>query len=658
MSFLSSLPPALIIFLPLLGSALAGFGAFFPKQSSPWGDRLTAGVTSLLVLASAVLACGLFLRVADGAAPFQQTLGVWLAAGDLHADWAIKVDALSAVMMATVSVISACVHFYAIGYMHGDHSVPRFMSYLSLFTFFMLSLVSADNLVQMFFGWEGVGLCSYLLINFWHDRPAANSAGIKAFLVNRVGDAGFVLGIIGCYAAFGSVRFDEIFARLGDVAGFQMSFGSLTLPTADVLALLLFIGAVGKSAQLGLHVWLPDAMEGPTPVSALIHAATMVTAGVFMLARLSPLFDIAPFALTVVALLGGGTALFGAITGVFQTDIKRVIAYSTMSQLGYMFFAAGVGAYEASIFHLMTHAFFKALLFLGAGAVIHAVAGKQDLRQMGGLWRKLPVTYGLMWIGSLALAGIGIAPYGGFAGFYSKDAILEAAQTSPLFYGSFVYVLGLVAATLTAFYSLRLLLLAFHGMPHDEEVKAHAHEAPLSMLLPMLPLGVGALAAGAWGAPYFVGTKAASFWQGAVTATHEASTEMHGLAAQAPLMAALLGFAVAAILYIGQRKRLDSWAAAFDAFLSFARSGFGIDALYNRVFVRGAEKLGVWLGRYGDDRLIDGLGPDGVGLVAQKLSRRASLLQSGFVYHYAFAMVLGLAAVLTWFAAAWYWIWR
>src|SRR5690348_13381112 len=398
--------------------------------------------------------------------------------GDLQVEWALRLDTLSAVMVAVVTVVSTMVHVYSVGYMAHDHSIPRFMSYLSIFTFFMLMLVTADNFVQLFFGWEGVGLASYLLIGFWYDRPSANAAAIKAFVVNRVGDFGFALGIFAVFYLFGSLQFDTVFAAAPEVAKGSLNFLGHPFPALTVTCLLLFVGAMGKSAQLGLHTWLPDAMEGPTPVSALIHAATMVTAGVFMVARLSPLFEYAPVALAVVCVIGGTTAIFAASVGMAQNDIKRVIAYSTCSQLGYMFFAAGVSAYSAAIFHLMTHAFFKALLFLGAGSVIHALSGEQDMRKMGGIWRLVPITYALMWIGSLALAGI--PP---FAGYFSKDVILEAAWASGSGVGLYAFWLGIFAAFLTAFYSWRLIFLTFHGRPRaSDEAMHHVHESPQVMI--------------------------------------------------------------------------------------------------------------------------------------------------------------------------------
>jgi len=446
-----------------------------------WTMSLAARETAEIWLA--VIA---FVDVIYNGHPRTTELFTWFDSGAFEASWAIRVDNLTAVMLVVVSGVSSMVHVYSVGYMSHDHSIPRFMSYLSLFTFCMLMLVTADNFMQMFFGWEGVGLCSYLLIGFWYDRPSANAAAIKAFLVNRVGDFGFALGIMGVFLIFNSVDFNTVFTAAPGKAGTSMEFLGCQFDVMTTLCLLLFIGAMGKSAQILLHTWLPDAMEGPTPVSALIHAATMVTAGVFMVCRLSPMFEQAPFALEVVTFIGATTAIFAATVGLCQNDIKRVIAYSTCSQLGYMFFAAGVSAYGAAMFHLFTHAFFKALLFLGAGSVIHAMSGEQDMRKMGGIYKLVPYTYALMWIGSLALGGIGIPGVFGFAGFYSKDVILEAAWGAHSGVGSYAFWLGVIAAFLTAFYSWRLLFMTFHGPSRaDHHTLEHAHESPWIMLAPI-----------------------------------------------------------------------------------------------------------------------------------------------------------------------------
>src|SRR5512132_870884 len=456
-----------VVFLPLLGALIAGALAFVHPQDKYAKQRIDAlaqRITCGALLASMVFAVFVFWDAVVRGQTGTIELTTWIDSGAFGVSWALKLDTLTAVMMLVVTVVSAMVHVYSIGYMHHDPSIPRFMSCINLFTFFMLMLVTADNLVQLFFGWEGVGLSSYLLIGFWYDRPSANAAAIKAFVVNRVGDFGFALGIFAVWMLSGSVGFQDIFAKAPEMATMRINFLGMDLPALETACLLLFVGAMGKSAQLGLHTWLPDAMEGPTPVSALIHAATMVTAGIFIVARMSPLFEYSDAALTVVTVVGAATAIFAATVACVQNDIKRIIAYSTCSQLGYMFFACGVSAYTAGIFHLMTHAFFKALLFLGAGSVIHAMSGEQDIRNMGGLWRPIPVTYALMWIGSLALAGVWP-----FAGFYSKDSILEADWGAETAVGTFAFWLGVFAAFLTAFYSWRLLILTFHGRPHADE---------------------------------------------------------------------------------------------------------------------------------------------------------------------------------------------
>src|SRR6266436_5127403 len=491
-----------IVFLPLLAAAIAGlFGRFV-------GDKGAQGVTCLAMLASLALSVAVFVDVSLHGHTRTTELFTWFQTGSFEAHWALRFDQLTAVMLIVVTGVSAMVHVYSIGYMHGDPSIPRFMSYLSLFTFCMLMLITANNFMQLFFGWEGVGLCSYLLIGFWYDRPSANAAAIKAFIVNRIGDFGFLLGILGVYFVFKNVGFDAVFKATPGMAGTSIDFLGMHLATMDTLCLLLFIGAMGKSAQFLLHTWLPDAMEGPTPVSALIHAATMVTAGVFMVCRLSPMFEYAPVALDVVTIVGAATAFFAASVGLVQNDIKRVIAYSTCSQLGYMFFAAGVSAYSAAMLHLFTHAFFKALLFLGAGSVIHAMSGEQDMRKMGGLWQKIPWTYGVMWIGSLALAGI---PY--FSGYFSKDTILEAAWAADTAVGHYAYWMGLLAAFLTAFYSWRLLIMTFHGESRaSHEVLHHVHESPKVMLAPLIFLALGAIFAGGIAEEFFVGDERGSFW--------------------------------------------------------------------------------------------------------------------------------------------------
>ncbi|MGB2107641.1 MAG: NADH-quinone oxidoreductase subunit L, partial [Candidatus Puniceispirillum sp.] len=510
---------ASIVFLPLIGSVIAGI------LSLGSHDRAAERVTIIGLLLSLLFSIFAFAEVAIGGQPITVDLSRWIVSGDFEAHWRLRFDTLTAVMLIVVTGVSSMVHIYSVGYMSHDKARARFMSYLSLFTFAMLMLVTADNLVQLFFGWEGVGVASYLLIGFWYQKESAHTAAMKAFVVNRVGDFGFALGILAVYAMFGSIQFDDIFASASLYVDVEVNFLGMSLPALEVAGILLFIGAMGKSAQLGLHTWLPDAMEGPTPVSALIHAATMVTAGVFMVCRLSPVLEYAPFTLDVITVIGGMTAIFAATVGMTQFDIKRVIAYSTCSQLGYMFFAAGVSAYPAAMFHLTTHAFFKALLFLGAGSVIHALSDEQDLRNMGGIWKKIPVTYVMMWVGSLALAGF---PF--FAGFYSKDMILEAAFGAHTSVGNFAFWMGCAAAFLTAFYSWRLLIMAFHGKPRaSAEVMSHVHESPAVMTLPLFVLALGAIFSGWLGYELFVGHDMAAFWGDSIfiLPTHMAMENAH-----------------------------------------------------------------------------------------------------------------------------------
>ncbi len=643
--------PIAAVFLPLLGAFIAGF---FGR----WiGDRGAQAVTCAGIGIAAVLGVILFARVAISGQAFEPVpLFTWIDTGDLdparqlQVQWALRFDTLSAVMVAVVTVVSAMVHVYSVGYMAHDNSIPRFMAYLSLFTFFMLMLVTADNFIQLFFGWEGVGLSSYLLIGFWYDRPSANAAAIKAFIVNRVGDFGFALGIFAVYAQFSSLRFETVFGNAHDFASHSFEFLGFQFDTLTTICILLFIGAMGKSAQIGLHTWLPDAMEGPTPVSALIHAATMVTAGVFMVARLSPLFEYAPLALAVVCVVGATTALFAASVGMVQNDIKRVIAYSTCSQLGYMFAAAGVSAYSAAIFHLMTHAFFKALLFLGAGSVIHALSGEQDMRRMGGLWRLIPITYGLMWIGNLALAGI--PP---FAGYFSKDVILEAAWASGTGVGLYAFSLGVFAAFLTAFYSWRLLFLTFHGEARaPQEVAAHVHESPPVMLWPLYVLAAGAVFAGWLGYNDFVGEGRENFWGDSILvvpnhASLEAAHQAPFWVSVSPTVVGLLGIGVAWVCYIW-RPGLPALAARrLRPLYLFLLNKWYFDELYDALFVRPAMALGRGFWKKGDGALIDGLGPDGLAATTVRLAVRASRLQTGYLYHYAFAMLIGVVAFVSWY---------
>ncbi len=667
-----------VLFLPLLGTLLAGFGG------RVWGDRFAQAASCFLMLIAALLSAVVFHNVAFEGAARTHVLMPWIEVAGWTSHWAMRLDTLSAVMVAVVTFVSASVHFYAIGYMEHDKSIPRFMAFMSLFTFFMLMLVTADDLLQMFFGWEGVGLASYLLIGFWFERPKACAAAMKAFLVNRIGDFGFLLGLFGLFQLCGSLDLNEIFKDAPQLIDKVYVLGGSSFNALTVVALLLFLGAMGKSAQIGLHVWLPDAMEGPTPVSALIHAATMVTAGVFMVARLSPVFEYAPAAQAVIAMVGAVTAVFAASIALTQFDIKRVIAYSTMSQLGYMFFAAGVSAYGASIFHLATHAFFKALLFLAAGSVIHALGGEQDMRKMGGLWRKLPVTYGLMVIGSLALMGIGVEGVFGFAGFYSKDMILEAAFARGTWVGATAWGMGLLAAFMTAFYSCRLLILTFHGDEADDQgvvsvEHAHAHEAPwLTMLGPMVPLALGAVFAGWVGHEWFASAPSGDFWRGSLFVLPEAQGVLGHHAPFVvrffPLFMALAGAGSSVWLYLKRPDMHEKLVARLAPVHKMAANKFYFDELYDLVFVRPAKKVGkslhlkvgffddlydflfvrivqrvgdaLW--RKGDEAFIDRFGPDGLAALAQKIGRGARTAQSGFLPHYAFVMVAGLVLFVGW----------
>jgi len=654
---------AAIVFLPLLGFLIAGaFGWWI-------GPRPSEIVTTSLSFVSALLSWIVFIQVALGAAPATvSVIGNWFTSGALKADWSLRIDTLTAVMLVVVGTVSSLVHLYSIGYMSDDPSRPRFFAYLSLFTFAMLMLVTADNLVQMFFGWEGVGLLSYLLIGFWYEKPSANAAAIKAFVVNRVGDFGFALGIFLVFTLTNSVGFDQIFAAAPGLANKTVHVFGLDMDAMTITCLLLFMGAMGKSAQFLLHTWLPDAMEGPTPVSALIHAATMVTAGVFMVARLSPLFEQAPAALSFVTIIGATTAFFAATIALVQPDIKKVIAYSTCSQLGYMFVGLGVGGYSLGIFHLFTHAFFKALLFLGAGSVIIAMHHEQDMRNMGGLWRKLPLTFAMMTIGTLALTGFPFT-----AGYFSKDAIIEAAFASDRTGAYYGFLLTTAAAGLTSFYSWRLVFLTFFGAPrwatashesaaHDHEAHGHEghalhpHESPVVMLIPLGVLALGALFAGLVFAHDFIGEGAGEFWKGALFLgpyNHllEAREDIPGIAKQLPTLLMVLGFLGAVLFYVLVPSIPRRLAQIARPLYELLLNKWYFDELYDLTFVRPAFWLGRLFWKGGDGAIIDRLGPDGVAAWVVDMTGRAVKLQSGYIYHYAFAMLVGLAAVITWYVA-------
>ena len=637
---------ALIVFLPLLGALVAGlFGRLI-------GERASEIVTTAFLFIAAVLSWVTFVQVGFGHETHKVQLMRWISSGELDTAWTLRIDTLTAVMLVVVTTVSALVHLYSIGYMHEDDSRPRFFAYLSLFTFAMLMLVTSDNLLQMFFGWEGVGLASYLLIGFWYKKPEANAAAIKAFVVNRVGDFGFALGIFGLFYVFKSINLDAVFAAAPGAAGKTFSFAGHDVDILTTLSLLLFMGAMGKSAQFLLHTWLPDAMEGPTPVSALIHAATMVTAGVFMVARLSPVFEFAPEALKIVTLVGAVTAFFAATVGLVQNDIKRVIAYSTCSQLGYMFVACGVGAYGAGIFHLFTHAFFKALLFLGAGSVIHAMHHEQDMRNMGGLRAKIPLTFAAMTIGTLALTGVGI-PHGfGFAGFHSKDAIIEAAYAAQT-PNNYAFWLLTVAALMTSFYSWRLVFLTFFGTTRaDHETFDHAHESPATMLAPLAVLSLGAVLAGAVFAPYFIGHVEAEFW-GASLLRAEGNKILHKMhelpewVGYAPFVAMLAGFGLAVLYYIVAPGLPALTARTFKPLYLFLLNKWYFDELYDVLFVRPAFAIGRLFWKGGDGAIIDGA-IDGTAAGVGRITGRVVRIQTGYMYHYGLAMLAGVAILLTW----------
>ncbi|MGJ3233300.1 MAG: NADH-quinone oxidoreductase subunit L [Oceanicaulis sp.] len=690
----------IVVFAPLLAAIIAGL---LQKQI---GDRaaqiLTTGGTVLAALSSVAV----FVDVAFGGNARTIELAQWMAMGDFEVSWAIKLDTLSAVMLVVITSVSSLVHVYSWGYMSHDPHRARFFAYLSLFTFAMLSLVTADNFIQMFFGWEGVGLASYLLIGFWYKKESANSAAIKAFVTNRVGDFGLALGVMAVFAVFGTVKFDEVFAQIPDMQDAVLTVFGLEFMALELIAFLLFIGAMGKSAQFFLHVWLPDAMEGPTPVSALIHAATMVTAGVFLVCRAYPIFELAPNTSAFITFIGAITAIFAATVGLVQNDIKRVIAYSTCSQLGYMFFAAGLGLYSAAMFHLFTHAFFKALLFLGAGSVIHGLHDEQDMRNMGGIYKLLPMTWILMIIGTLALTGVGIPLLGiGFAGFYSKDMIIEEAFAmgqEGLPFGLFAFWIGILAAGLTSFYSWRLIFMTFHGDHRgDKETLKHAHESGWVMLTPLILLAVGAVFAGGLFKSDFVGKGAQTFWGESLPAgaysdykygpdSHYGDHGSGGYADEAtaaaadqtgeeayrdeaygeddyggetasprhpawvlilPVAVSALGFGLAWFFYMANPGLPARIAARGGPLHTFLYNKWFFDEAYDAVFVKGTRALGDLFAKVGDQKIIDGFGPNGVAGSALAGAKRIARMQSGYVYHYAFFMLIGVLGLALWIIA-------
>ena len=620
-------------------------------------------ITTGLLMVCAVLSWIAFFSIHGEHQP-TVTIMRWIGSGDLQADWSIRVDQLTGVMLVVVTSVSSLVHLYSIGYMEEDDAKPRFFAYLSFFTFAMLALVTGDNLLQIFFGWEGVGVASYLLIGFWFKKSSANAAAIKAFVVNRVGDFGFLLGMFGLFYLTGSIALDDVFAAAPELAQMQIPFLWMTVNALELCCILLFVGACGKSAQLGLHTWLPDAMEGPTPVSALIHAATMVTAGVFLVCRMSPLYEFTSTATTIIVVIGASTAFFAATVGLVQNDIKRVIAYSTCSQLGYMFAAAGVGAYEAAMFHLFTHAFFKALLFLGAGSVIHAMHHEQDMRKMGGLKEKIPLTYWMMMMGTLAITGVGVpllyildTPIG-FAGFISKDVIIEttfAAQTEA---GMYAFWLLVAAACMTSFYSWRLIFMTFHGPTRaDQHTYDHAHESPLVMMIPLYVLAIGAVLAGMEFYGDFVGHHEGAFWGPAIFngAENHVLHDAHNVpkwVKVSPFIAMLLGLGLAYYFYILKPETPAKVATRQEPLYQFLLNKWYFDELYDVIFVRPAMWIGRQFWKLGDGRTIDGI-INGLSMgVVPFLTRFAGRVQSGFLYHYAFVMLIGISLMITWFAVS------
>ena len=613
------------------------------------GSRLTELITTTFLLISCVLSWIAFVQVGFNGQALRIPVFTWMLSGELTVDWSLRVDTLTAVMLVVVTTISGLVHLYSIGYMNEDPGRPRFFSYLSLFTFAMLMLVTADNLVQLFFGWEGVGLASYLLIGFWYYKPSANAAAIKAFVVNRVGDFGFALGIFSLFYLVGAVDFDTVFAQAPSLVGKTLPFFGHQVDALAFTCFLLFMGAMGKSAQFLLHTWLPDAMEGPTPVSALIHAATMVTAGVFMVARLSPLFELSPFAQSFVTFIGATTAIFAATIGLVQNDIKRIVAYSTCSQLGYMFVAMGCGAYSVGMFHLFTHAFFKALLFLGSGSVIVAMHHEQDIREMGGLKDRIPFTYATMVVGTLALTGFPLT-----AGYFSKDAIIESAYVGHNAFALYGFVCTVAAALLTSFYSWRLVFKTFHGEPHDRKHWRDAHESPLTMLIPLGVLAIGSVLAGYPFEAVFAGHGVEGFFRESLTFAkgNDVLELMHHIPvwiSAMPTLMMVIGFGIAWYFYIKRPDVPVQLARDHDVLYRFLLNKWYFDELYDLIFVRPAKWIGRALWKGGDGWLIDGFGPDGVSARVLDVTRNVVRLQTGYLYHYAFAMLIGAAAIITWF---------
>ena len=626
----------LILFLPLLGSFIS---AFFYKKI---GDRTCQIITSSFIVTGAILSSIILLETIKTGKVYEYPIFNWITSGSLKLHWSIYVDSLTAVMLVVVNSVSALVHIYSIGYMNHDPHKPRFMSYLSLFTFMMLSLITADNFLQLFFGWEGVGLASYLLIGFWFKKETANNASMKAFIVNRVGDLGLLIAMFLIFKTFGTLNFSEVFSQAAEQSKNSIKIFGGEYNLITTICVFLFIGAMGKSAQIFLHTWLPDAMEGPTPVSALIHAATMVTAGVFLVARCSPLFEYSQYALNLVAFVGATTAIFAASIAIVQTDIKRIIAYSTCSQLGYMFFAAGMGAYNVAIFHLFTHAFFKALLFLGAGSVIHAFHDEQNIEKMGGVWKKIPLTYALMLIGTLALTGFPL-----LAGFYSKDAIIESAYFSKSLFAGYAFVIGVITAFITSIYSWRLIFKTFHGKYNNTMSFEKVHESGPVMLIPLLLLAVGAIFSGYVFHGIFIGENT-QFWGKAIFFLKQTA---HG---HPPLWLLILiptlvisAIPLSFILFLKRQDIVEGFINNNKPFYNFLVKKWYFDELYDSIFVKSFRGIGTFLWQRGDVKTIDAYGPDGVAKVVKNLSDRASSIQSGYLYHYATVILIGVVLIVS-----------
>jgi len=628
-----------LLFLPLLASITSGFfGKFI-------GDRNSEIITSLFVSISALLSLNLFYQVIVNGYESNVVIATWINSGTLDVNWSIKVDALSSVMLVVVTLVSSLVHIYSIGYMSHDPHKPRFMAYLSLFTFAMLTLVTSDNFLQLFFGWEGVGLCSYFLIGFWFKKDSANAAAIKAFVVNRVGDFGFALGIFLIFYLFGTVNYSEVFQQIPQIVDKKLLFLGMDIRAIDLICILLFVGAMGKSAQIFLHTWLPDAMEGPTPVSALIHAATMVTAGVFLIVRCSPIFEYSPLTLNIITVVGMTTAFFAATVALVQTDIKKIIAYSTCSQLGYMFFAAGVGAYNVAMFHLFTHAFFKALLFLGSGSVIHSFKEEQDINQMGAVYKKLPYTWILMIIGTLALTGF---PF--LSGFYSKDAIIEFAYLRGNTVGYYAAGVGILTALLTSIYSWRLIFKTFHGTYNNQKLKIEEmHESPMVMLIPLIVLAIGAIFAGFLFKDLFIGHGGDNhFWGESIKFLNPLNTDHPPIwiILITPTLV-LLSIPIAYYLFVKNKDLPNRFVESNKPLYNFLVKKWYFDELYDIIFIQPSKKIGLFFWKTIDIKIIDKFGPDGFSRLIKNLSLRASKFQSGFIYQYAFMILIGLSALLT-----------